>query len=130
MNGMNKSMKKLLILTLVGLSWLAQALPGETFALNYNAAKIAELQRLGLPLVPFPFLQVFIAGHVGTGIAAYRITAAGGTLSEMCVASLVPYDAQGSTLTVCVVRGEVVTGSMVQVQPLFSGPGTVAVPAL
>lgn len=84
--------------------------PAVTFGRNYNSAYITRLNQLGIPMVPVPQVQMFIAGNVKDGTAAYYLIAVydsgdgiKSVTSTPCLASSQPFDNQGNTTTMCVV---------------------------
>ena len=104
----------LAMFALAGLASAQQSLSpiAFTFGLNYNSARIAQNNAMGIPTPPFPYVCVFIAGNVrdsGGYLAVASWTDASGvqqrSLPVTCPVSAVPYDGYGDVVTPCMISG-------------------------
>ena len=126
----------LLVLTSVAALAQPTAPAAVTFAINYDTARIAQLQALGLPLPPFPHLDVFIADNLSNNTVKYEVTVAymdvdgkPQTATEFCKASKTPYDNAGNTVSYCSIGVNAVNGAQITIQALIAqtSPATISV---
>jgi hypothetical protein len=135
-------MKKIWIGLLFAASLWAQTLSDvpQTIVINYNMARIAWMNSIGLPFVPIPQIQAFIGGATGSGVVAYIMTATyidsdgvnRQTTSQPCLAAA-PYSPTDTwTVTMCQMYADANSNLVLSIQPLVATPApiSIAVPNL